>query len=515
MDRSVAPGFHSAASKRAVTRALWTGGILVGLLQLVVPAALVIWAFVSAIFGVFTTPQPDFESPAVLDGHVYYTTKALVNGEDSSEDTPRSLVRVPLDRDGAPEVVAEVGADFSEPKLVTAQGVLHLIETDRVTTVRDGATSSVEVEDSLPYQFWPLGHDDTPTVVTLRHDYDTDRDKVELRTWDGAQWNVVRSASTTVPVDEDELRAVVIGAVIHVFVSGYEEPIFHAEFTDLGLSPWESTQIRADTWTVATQGEAPVLLPLDTDVEPATIVAWRQSAGWRRAFAQPAGTATSIGAATLANDRVAVFTDGLFDGLVVQQFEGKSKVSEREHTASTIWEETIGLVVVSQIAPFLLTGLLAVIVASRMQRHRVLEFRGGERVVRYASLTRRGVARAIDTALTAALPLAVILPRVLSDELDDVTIAALALGLSLPALVGLCVMEGTLGYSVGKKLAGIRVVDMSLNRCGVGPAFTRNVLGIVDGMFNYLVGIALVATHEHWQRLGDRVSNTLVIEADS
>lgn len=512
---SVTPGFHSADSKRSITRAVWTGGILIGLLQLVVPTALVIWAFISAIFGAFTTPSPDFDSPAVHDGFVYYTTKALVNGADTSEDTPRSLVRVPLDADGTPEVVAEVGSDFSEPQLVAAGGAVHLIETDRVTTVRDGAPTTVEVEEALPYGFWPLVHDGVPAVVTLGHDYDTDLDKVELRTWDGAQWNVVRTASTESPVDEDELRAVSIGPVIHVFVSGYDEPIFHAELTDGGLSSWEPTKIQADTWTAAAQGGVPVVLQLDLNVEPSTIVAWRESTGWRRYFAHPAGTAMNIGAVTLEGDRFAVLTDGLFDGLAVKQFEGKSIVAEREHSASTIWEETIGLIVASQVAPFLLTGLLALILANRMQTHRVPEYRVGERVARYASLTRRGIARGIDTVLTAALPLAVIMPQVLDGGLDDVAIAALAVGLSLPAFLGLCFMEGTLGYSVGKKLVGIRVVDMSLNHCGAGPAFTRNFLAVVDGMFNYLVGIALVATHEHWQRLGDRVGNTIVIEADS
>lgn len=506
------PGFRSSDSKRSITRAVWTGAILIGLLQLVVPLVLVVWAFISAIFGAFTTPSPDFDAPAVHDGHVYYTTKALVNGEDTSEDTPRSLVRVPLDSDAAPEVVVEVGSDFSEPKLVKADGALHLIETDRVTTVRDGAATSVDVEDSISYHFWPLVHDGRPAVVTVAYDYASERDLVELRTWDGAQWNVVRTASTDTPVDEDEVRAVAIGAAVHVFVSGYDEPIFHAELTVDGLSTWEPTKIQADTWTVTAQGGKPVVLQLDQNVEPSTIVAWRESTGWRRYFAHPVGTASHIGAVALDGDRFAVVTDVLLDGIAVQQFEGKSIAADHEHSGSTILEEAIGLIVASQLAPFLLTGLLALILANRMNVHRVLEYPTSQGVARYASLTRRGIARSIDTALVAALPLAVIMPQVLDGGLDDVTIAGLAIGLSLPAFVALCVMEGTLGYSVGKKLVGIRVVDMSLNPCGVGPAFARNLMAVVDGMFNYLVGIALVATHEHWQRLGDRVANTIVIE---
>ncbi len=508
------PGFHSPDSKRSIKRAVLTGVILIGLLQLIVPVVLIGWAVISAIFGVFTSPNPDFGAPALHDGYVYYTAKALVNGEDTEADTPRSLVRVPLDSEAAPEVVVEVGSDFSEPKLVAAGGAIHLIETDRVTTVRDGAPSVTELDDGIPYQHWALVHDGRPAVVTLEHNYSDDMDTVDLRTWDGARWNVVWTASTETPVDVDELRAVAIGSVVHVFVSGYDEPIVHAELTAGGLSSWEPTKIAADDWTVVAQGSAPVVLQLDYTDETTKLVAWRESTGWRNFFSESTEGASDVGAVPLPDGRFAAVTDLVFDGLSVQQFDQDSVATSHEHSASTIWEETIGLIVASQLAPFVLTGLLAFLLSSRMQTHRVTEYRVNDRVARYASLTRRGIARAVDTAIVAALPLAVIMPRALDGGLDDTAIAVLAFGLSLPAFTVLCVMEGKLGFSVGKKLVGIRVVDMSLNPCGVGPAFTRNLLGIVDGMFNYLVGIALVATHVHWQRLGDQTANTLVVEAD-
>ncbi len=36
-------------------------------------------------------------------------------------------------------------------------------------------------------------------------------------------------------------------------------------------------------------------------------------------------------------------------------------------------------------------------------------------------------------------------------------------------------------------------------------------LAVIDGIDD----IALVATHEHWQRLGDRSANTIVIETET
>ncbi len=429
----VSPGYHSPDSKRSIKRAMLTGVILIGLLQVIVPVVLIGGAVISAIFGVFTSPNPDFGAPAVHDGYVYYTTKALVNGEDTEADTPRSLVRVPLDRDGAPEVVAEVGSEYSEPKLVAADGAIHLIETDRVTTVRDAASSVTELEDGIPYKHWALVHEGRPAVVSLEHSYADDADTVDLRTWDGSRWNVVWTALSEVPADADEVRAVAIGSVVHVFVSGSDEPIVHAEFTAGGLSPWKPTKIVADDWTVVAQGSVPIVLQLDDRDETTKLVAWRERTGWRSFFSDSV-EASDVGAVSLSDGRFAVVTDQLFDGVSVKQFDESSVVVSREHSASTIWEETIGLIVASQLAPFVLTGLLALILSGRMQTHRVTEYRVDHRVARYASLTRRGIARAVDTVLVAALPLAVIMPQALDGGLDETAVAALAFGLSLPAL---------------------------------------------------------------------------------
>ena len=39
----------------------------------------------------------------------------------------------------------------------------------------------------------------------------------------------------------------------------------------------------------------------------------------------------------------------------------------------------------------------------------------------------------------------------------------------------------------------------------------RNLLTFVDGFFNFLVGVLLVALTENWQRLGDLAARTLVV----
>ena len=59
----------------------------------------------------------------------------------------------------------------------------------------------------------------------------------------------------------------------------------------------------------------------------------------------------------------------------------------------------------------------------------------------------------------------------------------------------------------------IRVVGTDLRPCGFGRALIRNLLKLVDGFFNFLVGILLVAFTPEWQRLGDLAARTIVIGA--
>jgi uncharacterized RDD family membrane protein YckC len=67
------------------------------------------------------------------------------------------------------------------------------------------------------------------------------------------------------------------------------------------------------------------------------------------------------------------------------------------------------------------------------------------------------------------------------------------------------------GQSLGKKLAGIRVVREDGSPIDWSAALLRNVLRLVDGFACYLVAAALVWASPRKQRLGDRVAGTVVI----
>jgi uncharacterized RDD family membrane protein YckC len=77
----------------------------------------------------------------------------------------------------------------------------------------------------------------------------------------------------------------------------------------------------------------------------------------------------------------------------------------------------------------------------------------------------------------------------------------------------LIVMEAYVGWTVGKRLLGMKVVDGSGNRIGLGKSIIRNLLRMVDGLpaFNIL-GVILITSSEKGQRFGDRVAKTYVVK---
>jgi uncharacterized RDD family membrane protein YckC len=140
--------------------------------------------------------------------------------------------------------------------------------------------------------------------------------------------------------------------------------------------------------------------------------------------------------------------------------------------------------------------------------------------VAYASLTRRAISQLADAAIALG-PLAVIGYSLFSG-FEDITegpqfifrmfgaMAGAAVWLLL-ILVAFSVGEGRWGVTPGKWATGIRVVGNDLRPCGLGRAFVRNLLKMIDGFFNYLVGILMVAFTPQWQRLGDLAARTIVI----
>jgi uncharacterized RDD family membrane protein YckC len=70
------------------------------------------------------------------------------------------------------------------------------------------------------------------------------------------------------------------------------------------------------------------------------------------------------------------------------------------------------------------------------------------------------------------------------------------------------------GSSLGRAVAGIRLVDREGRPPGFGRALARWLLWIVDGFFFWLVGGVLVLATEKNQRLGDMAAGTYTVRKE-
>jgi len=75
----------------------------------------------------------------------------------------------------------------------------------------------------------------------------------------------------------------------------------------------------------------------------------------------------------------------------------------------------------------------------------------------------------------------------------------------------LILMEAYVGWTVGKRVLGMKVVDGQGNKIGLYKSVIRNLLRFVDGLPAFsILAIVLIATSQSEQRFGDRIAKTYV-----
>lgn len=78
-------------------------------------------------------------------------------------------------------------------------------------------------------------------------------------------------------------------------------------------------------------------------------------------------------------------------------------------------------------------------------------------------------------------------------------------------------LEGTWdGQTLGKRLAGIKVVKETGEQCDLAASAIRNLLRVVDTLVPpYLPGIVSIVVSDERQRIGDRIGSTVVVKERS
>jgi len=142
----------------------------------------------------------------------------------------------------------------------------------------------------------------------------------------------------------------------------------------------------------------------------------------------------------------------------------------------------------------------------------------------YATFGQRFLAYLIDSLLMAAIFFPVgfligVFVGISGAEVDDATAAALSLFINFVSIVVTwlysAIMESSVWQAtVGKKLFGIRVTDMSGNRIGLGKATGRHFGKYLSSII-CVIGFIMAAFTEKKQGLHDILAGTLVISGEA
>ena len=137
----------------------------------------------------------------------------------------------------------------------------------------------------------------------------------------------------------------------------------------------------------------------------------------------------------------------------------------------------------------------------------------GQVQMQYAGVGPRFVASLIDALVFIVVAIPFILLYVNSQSSS--VLIAMDLLLGILAFAYYIVMEAIWGATLGKMALGLRVVKMDGSPIGWKESVIRNLLRIVDGLFDYLVAAILIWSSPLRQRLGDRAAGTVVVRRRS
>jgi uncharacterized RDD family membrane protein YckC len=524
-------GYLSEVSKRRFTI---TAGIL-GTVFLIAQFALPMAAMVGVMLSSPEAFEVDFarrhpHHAAVWDGKIWFVETEPGFGDDP--DTS-SLLRTSLGEATEPETM--ISSLEGTPYLLAGSDRLWLISKKSLAYFKEGRVVTIDQPGALGEFSRPFLLEGRPATLER---WPTE---LALVVHDGTSWQPRATLPVIMPDPEcgcglDRTKAVASDHDVHVFLQFGTTLYYGLWDPDLQTDiEWEAAgEVGRDWSPVIWRGE-PAVIGMTTREDGDELFGKRRNDGaWTEelrlcdwgdalvsAHRNPASDSLIVFVGSTYSSSVAVL-DINDDGNVQDSWIGEHS-KERDFLPNFMWF----LMTIQYGSMILLPLILAVILSAMMRRHRVTTYSSGPQEQHYASLTRRAVAQLIDLAIMAgptivsfALFMRITLSGVEDDPQgfwDGVAFFApilAAMGWALVTALIFTYTEGRTGVTPGKWVARIRVLGTDLQPCGFGRALIRNLLKCVDGFFNFMVGIMVVALSENWQRVGDMAARTVVVSRE-
>lgn len=523
-----AGGYLSEDHKRRFTVTAGVLGAVFFFGQLVLP--IVIMFTVMPFWMMSTTARMrivEVPGSALWRGDLWYVETSVAATPAATGPEVRTIYRVPATAQGEPQPVARIEAE--SPWLLAGDDRLWLVASDRVGIVRGDELETVWHGRDIGSVARPLLLEGRPAAIVR------DPEGYALQVFDTDGWHErhrfdVRIAGEPPSID-DELQLVTVRGELFVFmrVDGmlYARNGLPPADGEPGADPWQVVGRVGVNWAAAVIDGVPAVFDIDA---PANRMRGRRldHGEWTSFLTLPM---IAMGDMAVLDDEVSgsfmVVTGGFPSSMTVRVVRDGTVVERVQHGSGFPFPRSfLAMMLVPHLGTVAMPLILALVLSSLMPRHRVVRFVAGGRSAPYASLARRGFAQAVDALLVGG-PVVVAGIIAFSHLFDFEALAegdlpgVLAAFAFVPAallwlviwFVVFGITEGVWGTSPGKWLLGVRVMGTDLRPCGVGRGLLRNLLKFVDGFFNFMVGVMVVALSEKWQRVGDMAARTVVVSA--
>ena len=562
-DGQAPTGYLSAKAKRHFTVLAGVLGAGAFLLQFVLPLVLMVPLIIMMMPSAAGFKTIQAGRGAVWDGRPWLVQEGMQVGPTPQEAMrsalapeqamapriKRDLLSLAFGKNEPPREAAKL--DLGSPWLLAGPDRLWIISSARTCYFADGQVHEAGAEQ-LGDLSRPFLYGGCPAVVEFRPD------RQVLRVFANNRWeekaSVQLKAPEASPADAGDLQVVAIGETFHLFLQAGRTVYYRKGLPTSGGegASWEPVRETTSDWVAATVGNRPSVFLYEGAREHLELVGLQPDNGrWQPFFSRqarsvfeagPLGYGPSGGGSsrmrnnfgfgvypTGGQDFVLVLTFMPFGGRAIEVKAGQAVGETRFGGGFPFPRGFMTLMMVPQLSMLLVPVLLAFVLSALMTRYRAPAYAVGETAMPYAPLWRRALAEVIDVVILGT-PMAAGFIAMMVVYSDVETVLSVGTGFPLMILLPYLLMcagvpwaigvlliysftEGRWGVTLGKWLFGIRVWGTDLKPCGFGRAIVRNLLRVVDGFFNFLVGILLVSLTDNRQRVGDLAARTVVVMA--
>lgn len=518
-------GYISEEHKRRFTITTGVLGVIFFIAQFILPYIVMIIAMPAMIAF-----DSDFMKYARVGNSVLWQEQIWYVEESSGGMGTKEKNKLNVFRVGSKEEpFSKLKISVKSPLLLAGKDRLWIISSSSLSYYDGDKLDSVSTTRHLGDISSPFMYKGNPAVI------ERTPASLNLEVFDGDDWikeRILISSVYDTLYSDREIKIISQGAEICSFLKFgrtiyYRKGVPSESEEDLKL--WQSICPAGTNWYPVFIGEEPAVFTyLESEAFVSELEGFRLSNGkWVKFFSHDVSLISEVSVHSIDKNRFVILTQafpGPFKAIEVTE----SEISEEiRYGKDSFFPAKMMRLMFIPYAFMLLTPLiLALILSGLMQRDRIVEYKEKGATVRFASLAKRAFAQIVDGAIVGA-PWIVgfsVIMRMFFDFERFLTASSpfgmlAGFGFILAgfvwALICLFVFswtEGKYGKTPGKLLFRIKVLGTELVPCGFGRAFIRNLLTPVDGFFNFMVGVMLVALSENWQRIGDMAARTIVVK---